>query len=202
MPDMSAQDRVKGVAGILLAAGRGARFDPGGGQDKLRQILPGGDQVAVAAAKNLLAVLPHVVAVVRPGSDTLAQALRSAGCEVAICPDAGEGMAASLVHALKHTHHAGAWLIALADMPWVRPETIRRLAEAVQGNVQIAAPMYQGRRGNPVAFGREHLERLLQLRGDEGARRLLSTFPVCEIATDDPGVLRDIDTLEDLHHAN
>src|SRR5207253_1048596 len=80
-----------GSVGILLAAGRGTRFDSSGLQDKLLQPLENGDTVAAAAAKNLLAALPSVLAVVRPGADALASQLQDLGCEVTVCPLAGQG---------------------------------------------------------------------------------------------------------------
>jgi molybdenum cofactor cytidylyltransferase len=154
--------------------------------------------VAVAAARNLLASLPSVLAVVRPGSEHLAERLTEVGCEVVVCPDADKGMGASLVHALSQMSSARGWIIALADMPYVQPATIGALAAAVEKGAGIAAPVMNGKRGNPVAFSRIHLEELLQLRGDEGARRLLNTHPVTAIAVEDPGILRDVDTPDDL----
>lgn len=189
---------VRPFAGILLAAGRGTRFDASGARDKLLQPLAGGDIVAVTAARNLLSVLPDVLAVVRPGAEQLASQLRAAGCETFICPVADQGMAASLVHGLSGSMDAKGWLIALADMPYVQPMTIRSLVSAIDEGAQIAVPTYQGRRGNPVAFSRSRLQDLLALRGDQGARRLLHLFPVKEIATNDPGICRDIDCVEDL----
>jgi molybdenum cofactor cytidylyltransferase len=186
------------LIGILLAAGKGSRFDPAGVQNKLLQPLVNGDTVVASAAKNLLAVLPTVLAVVRPGQEGVASQLQALGCQVTVCPTADQGMAASLVHALSHARQANGWMIALADMPYVRPATIRALAEAIEAGAQIAAPIYQGQRGNPVAFARMHLPQLLLLRGDEGARRLLNTFPVTEVVTDDPGIRLDIDTVVDL----
>ncbi len=186
------------LTGILLAAGKGARFDSSGVQNKLLQPLADGNGVAVTAARNLLAALPNVLAVVRPGSDALAAQLRQAGCTVCVCDSADEGMAASLVHAVSHARQASGWLIALADMPFVQPHTMHLLVEAIVNGAQIAAPTWSGQRGNPVAFGRLHLPRLLDLRGDQGARRLLQSWPVLEIATDDPGILQDIDTAADL----
>lgn len=187
-----------GIVGILLAAGRGRRFDPSGAHNKLLQPLDGGEAVAVASAKNLLAAVARVVAVVRPGDEPVAAALRAAGCDVTVCADADEGMGASLAHALGQAPEAAGWLLALADMPRVRADTMRRLAQAVADGAGIAAPQHQGRRGNPVAFGRAHLAALLALRGDQGARALLAAHPVCMVAVDDPGVLLDIDTRADL----
>lgn len=185
--------------GILLAAGKGTRFDPTGVKNKLLQPLANGENVVVAAAKNLLAASPKVLAVVRPDTEEVTSQLRSLGCEVTVCPTAGEGMAASLVHALSVTPNAAGWVIALGDMPFVQPATIAALIDAINGGAEIAVPVYQGKRGNPVAFGRTHFSRLLQLRGDQGARNLLKTFPVIEVSVDDAGIVRDIDAVEDLY---
>ncbi|MFM9436014.1 molybdenum cofactor cytidylyltransferase [Janthinobacterium sp. CG_23.3] len=189
---------VAGVVGILLAAGRGRRFDPSGAHNKLLQPLAGGEAVAAASARHLLAAVGRVVAVVRGGDEALAAALRGAGCEVTFCADADDGMGTSLAHAVRHAREAGGWLVALADMPHVRPDTMRLLAEALGGGAGIATPLHQGRRGNPVGFGRVHLAPLLALQGDRGARELLKRYPVRVVMVDDPGVLQDIDTRADL----
>ncbi|ALK95639.1 molybdopterin-guanine dinucleotide biosynthesis protein MobA [Massilia sp. WF1] len=190
------------VVGILLAAGRGRRFDPLGQRNKLLQPLAqaGGEPVVVASARKLLAVLPRVIAVVPPDDGGVNALLAAAGCEVSVCPDADSGMAASLVHALRHSlsYDPAAWLVALGDMPYVAPPTLTALADALAAGSPIAAPVMGGRRGNPVGFGRVHLEALLALSGDQGARRLLQTCPVTELPVDDPGIFRDIDKLTDL----
>jgi molybdenum cofactor cytidylyltransferase len=188
------------VVGVLLAAGRGRRFDPLGQRNKLLQMLPDGDPVVVSSARKLLAVLPTVIAVVPPDDGGVGALLSSLGCEVTVCADADTGMAASLVHALRHSlsYNPAAWLVALGDMPRVDPATLRLLADALAAGAEIAAPVLDGRRGNPVGFGRVHLDALLALSGDQGARRLLQTCPVTEVPTADRGIFQDIDTPSDL----
>jgi molybdenum cofactor cytidylyltransferase len=190
------------LTGILLAAGRGRRFDPAGVRNKLLQRLPGGDFVVVASARKLLAVLTHVVAVVPPDDGGVADALRALGCTVTVCADADSGMGLSLAHAIRHaplhTHGASGWLVALGDMPFVAEATLQALVRAIDDGAGIAAPLFDGRRGNPVAFGASHHAALLALDGDQGARRLLASSPVAGIAVPDPGILRDIDTQGDL----
>jgi len=88
--------------------------------------------------------------------------------------------------------------VALGDMPYVDPDTLRRLADALAAGAGIAAPVLDGLRGNPVGFSAVHLDALLALRGDEGARRLLRTFPVTEMPVNDSGIFRDIDLPGDL----
>lgn len=187
-----------GVAGILLAAGKGRRFDPEGIHNKLLQPLPGGDPVVAVAAKTLCSVIPRVLAIVRPGADDVAECLRRFGCQVGECPTADDGMAASLACGLSLCPDADGWIISLGDMPYVRPATIAALVYALAGGADIAVPVFGARRGNPVAFSRRHLPRLLALKGDKGARDLLRDYPVVEVSTEDPGIHDDIDTVEDV----
>ena len=188
--------------GILLAAGRGRRFDPAGQRNKLLQPLADGEPVVVASARRLLAAVPRVVAVVPVDDGGVAGRLTALGCDVTVCPDADSGMAASLTHAIRYSLVSEpapqAWLVALGDMPYVEVSTLRLLADALAAGAGIAAPALDGRRGNPVGFGAIHLDALLALRGDQGARRLLQTCPVTEVPVHDRGIFRDIDTPGDL----
>ncbi|MEB0014192.1 nucleotidyltransferase family protein [Glaciimonas sp. Gout2] len=194
--DLPATDQ---IAGILLAAGRGRRFDPSGKQSKLLQLLPSGETVLAAAANHLSAVLP-VTVVCRTDAPPLTAQLAEelVGCTLLECADADDGMATTLVFGLQQTATAAGWVIALADMPFVQVSTIMALKAALDQGADIAVPVCNQRRGNPVAFSHRHLSHLLALRGDQGARGLLERFPVVEVAVDDPGVLQDIDTVADI----
>ena len=51
------------------------------------------------------------------------------------------------------------WVVALADMPWIRTETIAAVADALARGAMIAAPDYAGVRGHPVGFAATLLRR-------------------------------------------
>jgi molybdenum cofactor cytidylyltransferase len=184
-----------GIAGILLAAGAATRF--GGG--KLTHPLDG-VPIGVRAARNLQAAGLSVTAVVRPGSDALTRLLQDEGVVVTVCANAAEGMGLSLAHGIMQTKHAAGWVVALADMPRIRPETIREVAAALEHGALLAAPAYRGERGHPVAFGAALLAELQNLQGDEGARAVLQKHraQLQLIDCDDPGVIFDIDNRADL----
>ncbi|MBI2316568.1 MAG: nucleotidyltransferase family protein [Betaproteobacteria bacterium] len=184
------------ACGILLAAGSSTRF----GSNKLLHKLPDGTPIAAAAARNLRSALPRTIAVVRPGARRLAQLLREAGCAVVTSRNAANGMGASLASGVRASSDADGWVVALADMPFIRPASIKAVAARLAQGAAIAAPSLAGRRGHPVGLARRFRGDLLGLRGDQGARALLERHSeqIRLIESDDPGVLRDIDTPDDL----
>lgn len=186
------------ATGVLLAAGTGSRFDPNGLRNKLLAPLPDGSCVARESAHRLLMVVPRVIAVVRPGAETLAHVLNDAGCDVIFAPDAARGMGASLAAGIEADHEAESWIVALADMPCIAIPTIEAVARALDAGAPLVAPFHGGQRGHPVGFGYPHRQALSALDGDAGARAIFSTQAVTRIDVDDPGVLRDIDTPADL----
>jgi molybdenum cofactor cytidylyltransferase len=191
------------IVGLLLAAGRGSRFDPSGARSKLLAVVDDqGTTVAQAAGQHLCALLPRVVAVVRPaGSDQqrrLHALLRDAGCELVINPDADAGLGSSLAAGVRASLQADGWLIALADMPAIAPVTLAAVRDALCDGAMTAAPLHDGRRGHPVGFAAALRADLLSLSGDEGARRVLAAHPPRLVKVDDPGCLLDLDTPDDL----
>jgi len=190
-----------GIRGILLAAGYSKRF----GSNKLLQTLPAGTPeagtpIGLAAAKHLLDALPESIAVVRPRAQKLGKLLRDAGCNTVVCRNAGEGMGTSLAAGVRAAADAHGWVVALADMPFLRPQTVRVIAQALSEGAAIAAPAYRGERGHPVGFARRFLDELSALHGDQGAKELIAEHPdwVTLYEVDDPGVLRDVDRPSDL----
>jgi molybdenum cofactor cytidylyltransferase len=224
------------IVGVLLAAGRGARFGPVEGAKLLAPWPPGAPgavALAVAAARRLRAVLP-VVAVVRSGANgrALGALLEAEGCRVLSwssadsaagdgangggrrgedggansaassgAPDgvgAVEGTGASIACAVRATPWARGWIVALADMPAIEPDTVQAVRAALLAGAESAAPFHRGRRGHPVGFGAACRAELAALDGDEGARAVLARHPPARLEVDDPGILFDVDTPADL----
>lgn len=184
------------ISGILLAAGAARRF--GGG--KLVQPLADGTPVALAALRNLQAALDRVVVVVRPDDTAVAHLFSETGIDVVVCADADRGMGHSLAAGVGHERAADGWVIALADMPRVKPQTIRSIVSTLESRQGIVIPCIRGERGHPVAFGARYRDELTGLQGDSGARSILQAHPesVFRLDVDDGGILQDVDTPADL----
>ena len=188
------------LIGILLAAGFSTRF----GGSKCLARMANGVAMAVQAARNLESAVDHVVCVVRTDDIVLKSEITAAGFDVVECADSAKGMSASLRSGVRATPEADGWLIALADMPWIRPSTCRMVARELKQKGGIVVPVFKGEQGHPVGFPASRIGDLQSLSGDHGARALLDRYPreVRRIVTEDPGILRDVDTPEQLRCAS
>lgn len=182
---------------LLLAGGRSTRF----GGAKLLVPFRGRPLVAHAAGALAEAGL-HPLAVVGLGQAALASALEELGCEVLETDRVARGMGASLAAGVEATAEAPGWIVALADMPLILPATIRAVNAALASGAAIAVPLDRAsaRRGHPVGFAASMRGSLLALDGDVGARGILEAHAgeVVAVPVDDPGIVADVDTAEDL----
>jgi molybdenum cofactor cytidylyltransferase len=182
---------------IVLGAGRGARYT--GTRHKLAENL-GGASVLSRTVRNALASgLPVLVVTTSQFADEVAGLVAKRdivvlGGHTGVAPG---GMGDSIAAGVAARSGAGGWLVLPADMPLVRPDTLKAVAAAV-GSQPVVFAQYRGRRGHPVAFGAELFSELVRLSGEEGARRILARFPGQAVDVDDPGVLLDMDTEADL----
>ena len=189
------------LVAVLLAAGASRRM----GRPKLDLALCG-ETVLSRSLHNLLAAdLDRVVVVVAPGFERHGELYEDERVEVVTNPGCGEGLASSLRCGLEHLpEKTRVVLIALADKPLVKHETIRSLLETFrEAGARIAYPAYHGEQGHPVVFVVELVEEFLTLVGDSGGKSLFARHrdEVLAVPVEDPGVCLDIDTPEDYERA-
>jgi len=184
------------VAAVLLAAGSASRF----GSDKLLHALPHRVTIAIQSARHLKKETERVLAVLRPGSAELQKLFEKEGIETVVCERADEGMGASLACAVRAAGDVEGYLVALADMPFIRPSSIEAVRDALLSGALLAAPYFRARRGHPVGISATFRKEMEQLTGDEGARKILARHAdkLVKIPVGDPGVVRDIDRPSDL----
>jgi molybdenum cofactor cytidylyltransferase len=184
---------------IVLAAGRGSRFK--GQVHKLLQAFGRSTVLGTSLERAIESGLP-VRVVTTPG--LTAEASRHVALrDIIELPEAVGpgtehlGMGYSIASGVSASADAAGWLIMPGDMPMIRSSTLIAVADALPHHA-VAYAQHQGRRGHPVGFAAELYSELVQLTGDEGARRVVARFPSFGVEVDDPGVLIDLDTTEDL----
>ncbi|MEY8689130.1 MAG: NTP transferase domain-containing protein [Leptothrix sp. (in: b-proteobacteria)] len=184
---------------VVLAAGRGQRFEGDG--HKLSQPLGESTVLATTLGRVLSAGLPMVVVTTAPLVALVQNVV--AARDIVLLPPVGThtheplGMGYSIATGVNARAHARGWVVMPGDMPLVRPETLRAVAQALTHHPVVYA-QHRGRRGHPVGFSPELYTELVMLSGDEGARRLVARYPAHGIEVDDPGALLDVDTQSDL----
>lgn len=187
------------VAGVVLAAGAGSRFndEQKQGGHKLTALFRGKPLVtwalaaADAAGFNALYVVTGAVDV-----SGLAAEVTEGRATVVHNPDWADGQATSLGVAVDRATEDGhrAIVVGLADQPLV-PTSAWRAVGAAAGEIVTAT--FDGKRRPPAKFERSVWADLPR-SGDEGARTLFRLRP--ELVSELPctGNPIDIDTMEDL----
>jgi molybdenum cofactor cytidylyltransferase len=177
---------------VVLAAGAGTRF----GSDK-RIADFGGDALLARTLSLLVPVFTQRVLVLRADDATdEALARRFQGeWQVVRAAEASNGMGRSLAAAMEHTKGWEGAVVALGDMPFVRPSTCAAIAARLKPGT-LVVPFHEGQRGNPVGIGSHYFAELTQLQGDQGARVLFERHAqaLVRMEVGDPGILRDVDT--------
>ncbi|MGA2858205.1 MAG: nucleotidyltransferase family protein [Candidatus Sulfotelmatobacter sp.] len=191
------RNRTAHISAVILAAGLSSRMG------HVKQLIRlGGEPLLGHVIRTIReAGLHDLIAVLGFAAAEIMRDIPLEGIRVAINPAFAEGLAGSvrtgLAEVAAESHAA---LIFLADQPMVLTSTLALLVAKYQESRPSAViPTYQGQRGNPVLLDRSLFAKAMELQGDEGFRRILQGLPnILWVEVDDPGVVLDVDTPEDL----
>jgi molybdenum cofactor cytidylyltransferase len=178
------------LGGVILAAGGSTRFGEG---PKLLAALderPVLEHVIGPACS--LSELERVVVVLGGDAQLLREGIDFGRAEPVLCADWQQGMSRSLRRGVAALAPVERVMVLLGDNPTVTPELLRRFVTAPGG----ARAVYHGVPGHPVVLGRVQLDRLEDVQGDIGARRLLAGCRQIECGDIASGA--DVDTVVDL----
>lgn len=203
------------LAAVILAAGRGSRMAAGAGDGdgdgapvKMLAPIAGRPMLLHVVEAARAAGLCPLIVVTGHAAGTVEAALAGQPVTIIRNPSAAEGMATSLRAGLGAVPpQSDGAMVLLGDMPGVTAEHLRRLSRAFteSGGTAIIAPTCGGRRGNPVTWPRALFGDLSRVEGDQGGRGVLRRHadklvpvPLDDCRDGGEGVLRDLDTAEDL----
>lgn len=179
------------VAGLVLAAGQGARF----GAVKQLADFRGRPLIAWSVGAVAEAGLAPVVVVLGAHAARIEAEAGLSGVELVTAADWAQGQSASLRAGLRAAADAGAdaAVIVLGDQPLIEAAAVRRVVDAWSGEPVVRAT-YGGAPGHPTLLARGVWDRLLALRGDQGARAVFGEVGVATVACDGLGSPADADT--------
>lgn len=185
---------------IVLAAGASSRFG------SAKQLVRIGDRPLLSLVTGRAAeVVGHaLVVVLGSGAAELAPLLKHSPGSVVVNRDWREGLASSIRAGIARlpASCAGVMLV-LADQACVTAEDLRRLAAAWRRqSACVAAAQYGATAGVPAIFPRHLFGELGELRGDSGAKVLLTRHADRLVKVRMPSAAFDLDTPDDLLELN
>ncbi len=183
---------------IILAAGSSSRLG------KPKQLLSYQNKSLIEhiTGEAVKANLHPIVIVTGANAEQVSLALNKKDEEIVYNEHWQQGMASSIVAGISKMllldDDVEAALIAVCDQPFVTAELLQALinkkAETGKG---IVACTYADTAGTPVLFDRKYFIDLQQLKGEEGAKKLLKLYEADLVTVSFPQGSIDIDTEAD-----
>ncbi|MCL9667181.1 nucleotidyltransferase family protein [Rosenbergiella epipactidis] len=180
------------IAILLLAAGNSQRYKLYSGEHKLLVPIKGKPLIDYTLDSAISSGLDTYL-VTQPEEIALHRRVATER----LITYASRGIGESIAIGVKHTQQYNGWVVALADMPFIRPDTYLTVAEQLY-HVDCVRPCYQHQYGHPVGFAKALYPHLTVLQGDIGARHLFQQTPYFTLPTEDQGCIIDIDTPDSL----
>lgn len=184
---------------IVTAAGSATRFGgrkllaPIDGEPLLdrtiRSLLDGGaDEIIVVVGRDGRAELERDV-----------NAMNDARVRPVENDDPARGMFSS-IQAGARTANGDVLLVHPGDMPFVQAATVRRVLDEWVLRRGIVSPRYRGKRGHPVALPGALRDEILATAATATLHDVIKRHldARTDVDIDDAGIVRDVDTLEDL----
>ena len=200
----SVYKRGKKIMGVILAAGNSTRM---GKDNKLLRNVGDASLVRNTAVEMLNSDVDSCSIVLGYQSDKVAEVIKDLNISLILNPLWQEGQASSLKAALNTLDDTYSdLLIMLGDLPGVKSRHINTIIEehllTNNRRSKITIPSFNGKKGNPVIWGRSFFPDLSNLEGDVGGRALFNHHPAAInlLDMDDPAVVTDTDTPEDFEN--
>ena len=168
---------MKNVGIIILAAGNSSRL----GQPK--QLLAYKETTLLKNTVKEASLVPHAVVIVVTGSnhELIEKELDSSAIKISFNPDWETGMSSSIVKGLKDLLRLQPdiqkCIFTVCDQPFVTGALFTNLVEEYQKSGKgITASEYTAKLGTPVLFDKKYFAELLELKGQDGAKKIITKY--------------------------
>ncbi len=193
----SVQYTISKCAIVILAAGQSSRL---GTPKQLLQF--NGESLLQHCIKEALQTNFPVIVVVGAKRQVIKRELKDLNITIAKNKKWHDGMSTSLqcglVAAKNLNDEIDGIIFMVSDQPFVSAALLTNLLKAQnESSLPLAASSYAGRLGTPVLFHKIFFDKLMDLQGDTGARKLIEQNKNLATEVSFPEGVIDIDTAED-----
>ncbi len=182
------------IAGLILAAGKSSRMGRWKPAIKIN-----GTPLILRAIGPMLDVVDKIVVVGGYRFLELKKLVINISPKIAVIKNenfATEEMFSSIRIGVKNLENFDIerFFILPGDFPFIKKSTYKKLLNI---NGQIVIPTYRHRAGHPVLLKGHFVNLLLNESPESNLREFLKRFKIEFVEVNDPGILFDIDTMED-----
>ena len=159
------------ISAILLAAGQSKRMN---GENKLAKEIQGVPLIKLSVKNILTSSIDELIIVLGYQREIIEKLIdKNEKIKIIFNKDFESGMASSIKTGLENlSEKSKAFFICLGDMPMVSHNIYNQLIKS-KNNKEIIVPTYKGQQGNPVLFDKSMKEKIINISGDAGAKKIL-----------------------------
>ena len=185
------------ISAIILAAGKSTRM----GFPKLMLTIKGKGLLQHVIDNVLKSKVDDVIVVLGAEAEKLRKEIDPSKARIIVNPSFNEGQSTSLKAGLRSiSPESQAVIILLGDQPFINDATVDALMDKyLESGSPVVAPVYNGKRGNPVLFDRSLIPELINASGDKGGRTIVEKYTdrMATVEIDSSSIGIDIDTWDD-----
>ena len=182
------------ISSILLAAGQSKRMN---GENKLTKEIQGTPLIKHSVKNILASSIDELIVVLGHQKETIEKLVnKNEKIKFVFNKDFESGIASSIKTGLNNlSEKTEAFFICLGDMPMVNLNIYNQLIKSINKK-EIIVPTYKGQQGNPVLFAKSMKEKIINISGDIGAKKILelNKDKILNLEINDQCVTKDFNT--------
>ena len=187
------------ISAILLAAGQSKRMN---GENKLTKEIQGTPLIKLSVKNILASSIDELIVIVGYQKEIIEQLIdKNEKIKFIFNKNFESGMASSIKMGLNHlSEKTETFFICLGDMPLVNHNIYNQLIKS-KNNKKIIIPTYKGQQGNPVLFDKSMKEKIINISGDVGAKKILelNKDKILNLEIDDQSITKGFDTQDNFN---
>jgi molybdenum cofactor cytidylyltransferase len=186
----------KKIVALILAAGESCRL----GKPKQNLMYKGKTLLNHTKEHLTLNIVEQIFVVLGAYSHEIQKVSGLRPAEVVEFKGWKEGMGSSLSYACSKIFAENNYdgiLITLSDLPLVEKADYQKMIELFKSPSDIVATKANDSMGVPAIFGSDYFDKLLQLKGHQGAKKIITRYGKNVVKYRNENASFDIDTMED-----
>ena len=187
------------ISAILLAAGQSKRMN---GENKLTKKIQDIPLIKHSVKNILSSSIDELIVVLGYQKEIIEKLIgKNKKIKIVFNKNFENGMASSIKTGLNHlSEKTEAFFICLGDMPLVNYNIYNQLIKS-KDNKKIIVPIYKGQQGNPVLFDKSMKEKIMNITGDVGAKKILelNKDKILNLEINDQNIIKGFDTQDNFN---